>query len=337
MTVKDIAKACGVSANTVSRAMNDKPDVSPETKKKILKYVEKVGFIPNYQAKSLSSKQRFLIGFIYYRSQQPANLYLMNFIMDYAHTHGFGVICKSLDYIMEQPVDDIIKVIDSISIHNPQGIIIDADALSKRTDDILQILKKRKIPLVIINSTEKIKGCQVVIKDTGKASYLSTKYLLDKGYKNIVYVGWSKKGTGICNFAGYKQAYEEKKIKVKKELLLDTSEVSEPKDNRQRLDIIGGMVCEKFRTYGKIGVYCTTMQLAAQVEKMALKNGLQIPRDLCIVSLEDDPMNNALLVPLTCCVTDYKKIAEKAVQFTINQQNRTTGSYDAKWTINEEY
>ena len=53
MTIKDIAKKCGVGVSTVSRALNNHPDINPETKKMILKTVEESNFVPNNSARNL--------------------------------------------------------------------------------------------------------------------------------------------------------------------------------------------------------------------------------------------------------------------------------------------
>ena len=54
MTIKDIAKKCGVGVSTVSRALNNHPDINPETKKMILKTVEESNFVPNNSARNLN-------------------------------------------------------------------------------------------------------------------------------------------------------------------------------------------------------------------------------------------------------------------------------------------
>ena len=53
ITIKDIAKECGVGVSTVSRALNNHPDINPETRKKILEVIERTGFIPNNSARNL--------------------------------------------------------------------------------------------------------------------------------------------------------------------------------------------------------------------------------------------------------------------------------------------
>ncbi len=53
ITIKDIAKECGVGVSTVSRALNNHPDINPETRRKIMEVIERTGFIPNNSARNL--------------------------------------------------------------------------------------------------------------------------------------------------------------------------------------------------------------------------------------------------------------------------------------------
>lgn len=62
LTMKDIAKATGVSQPTISRILNGNPNVNTENKVKVLEYIEKVGYRPNLVAKSLKNNSSYLIG-----------------------------------------------------------------------------------------------------------------------------------------------------------------------------------------------------------------------------------------------------------------------------------
>ncbi|MCD6551515.1 LacI family DNA-binding transcriptional regulator, partial [Thermotoga sp.] len=71
VTIRDIAERAGVSINTVSRALNDKPDISEETKKKILKIAKELGYVKNATASSLRSKRTNIVGVIIADSANP--------------------------------------------------------------------------------------------------------------------------------------------------------------------------------------------------------------------------------------------------------------------------
>ena len=64
MTIKDIAKACGVGVSTVSRVLNNRPDVSDEVRRKVLAEVERQGYIPNNSARDLVKTQSDAIGVV---------------------------------------------------------------------------------------------------------------------------------------------------------------------------------------------------------------------------------------------------------------------------------
>ena len=71
ITIKEIAKLANVSQSTVSKALNDKPDVSAETKKRIIELAKQHDFIPNAFGKGLKSQTSENIGVIFCREMQP--------------------------------------------------------------------------------------------------------------------------------------------------------------------------------------------------------------------------------------------------------------------------
>jgi LacI family transcriptional regulator len=330
MTIKDIAKACGVSMNTVSRAINDRPDINAKTKEKILNYIKEVGFVPNYHAKGMSSDKRFLIGLIYNASFQTWNFKTIAAILEYAQKQGYGTVCQTVIESKDRRLDECRKLLDNLSIYNPEGLIVDASVIRGYESKLAELAQKRDTPLTLINADSKFKDCNSIIKNTEEASRLSTLHLLDKGCEAVLYVGWAQ-SSGEINFRGYLKALSERNISFDKSLIADTYDLDEKKS---KIDMIEKSVSNLKNKHKKIGVYGTTQLLAGIAQRGALKAGMQIPGEIEFLGLEEEEMNDALPYPAISCKSNVSEIARKAVDFTIN--TRRTGksqSYNGKWEI----
>jgi len=126
MTIYDIATKLKVSPNTVSRAINNKPDVSAKTRSRILEFIEETGYTPNYLAKSLSSKKRFLLGLLYHPTLQPWCLQTINYTIDEARQKNYGVVCNTADHGFDHNPETFLSVIDNMCSYNLHALMLDA-------------------------------------------------------------------------------------------------------------------------------------------------------------------------------------------------------------------
>jgi len=92
VTIKDIAKALGLSTSTVSRALRDSYEISPETKKMVMEYAEKINYHPNPIALSLKERKSRTIGVIVCEIANPFFSQVINGIESVAHDSGYNVI-----------------------------------------------------------------------------------------------------------------------------------------------------------------------------------------------------------------------------------------------------
>jgi len=119
VTIKDIAKALGLSTSTVSRALRDSYEISPETKKLVLEYAEKINYHPNPIALSLKERRSRSIGVIVCEIANSYFSQVINGIESIANTNGYNVIISqshessekelvNLQYLTSRSVDGLI-------------------------------------------------------------------------------------------------------------------------------------------------------------------------------------------------------------------------------------
>jgi LacI family transcriptional regulator, galactose operon repressor len=331
VTIKDIAHACGVSMNTVSRAINDKPDISEKTKIKIRKYADEVGFVPNSNARGMSSNKRFVIGFIFGLTLEPVALSQLVSIIQQAQTSGYGTICQTLVEGHEKSFDECRKLVENIIAHNPEGIVMDAQLVNGHKDKIIEFITKKGIPLVLINADPTVENCNAIIRDTGEAAKISTEFFINKDFDQFAYVGWAQ-GSGKHIKDGYMRALQKNNKKFNPECLIDTFDYS---NNETKVDYLREKINALLDNSGKFGVFCTSFWLAAVVEKIVLEKGLSVSQDdICIISLGHDPLNTVLHTPILCCKTNVEEIGLKSIEFIKEERNKgILNIYKQKWEI----
>lgn len=184
VTIKDVAKAAGVSPSTVSRVVKDHQGISSGTKKRIRKIMDDMGYTPNIAARNLVTNRSFTIGLVIKSAIHEAVLNPffteVNFgVSEACRKEGFSTLMTSAKDD-ENLLDEIKDMINSKQV---EGFIL---LYSKEDDPITKYLTKIEFPYVVIgkdisNSQDAI----YVDNDNVYASHMITDYLLDKGYKDI--------------------------------------------------------------------------------------------------------------------------------------------------------
>ncbi|GAB3015834.1 LacI family DNA-binding transcriptional regulator [Niabella terrae] len=182
-TIKDIAKALGLSTSTVSRALRDSYEISDATKKKIKDYAAKVNYRPNPVALSLKEKRTLSIGVLVTEIANPFFGQVINGIESIAYDKGYNVIITQSKETEERQ-DMILEYLASRSI---DGLIISVAAESKQFT-LLKQLHEKGLPIVFFDRIVEEINTHKVITDNYKGVYDATAHLLESGYRKIAMI-----------------------------------------------------------------------------------------------------------------------------------------------------
>lgn len=205
VTIKDIAKALGLSTSTVSRALRDSYEISPETKKKVLEYSEKINYRPNPIALSLKEKRSRSIGIIVCEIANSFFSQTINGIESIAYDMGYNVIIAQSHESYEREVLNV-QYLASRSI---DGLLV---SVSSETKDLehLRNLHDRGFPIVFFDRVVDEMETHKVIVDNFKGAYDATIHLIQCGYRHIAalagseYLSITRERVG-----GYRKALED--------------------------------------------------------------------------------------------------------------------------------
>jgi LacI family transcriptional regulator len=203
VTIKDIAQEAGVSPQTVSRAINDKGEISPQTQERILRIAKRMGYRPNSIARSLATRRTQNIGLVVPDVSNPFFASLARGIEDAAHQANYNVFLCNTDENVKRET----SAIHSLEAQRVDGLILCSSRLSE--PQLLQ-LAERYQPLVLINRQIDHPQTGSVCVDDDKGTEEAVRYLLQLGHRNIgLLAGPAASHSGKQRLRGYRQAMAE--------------------------------------------------------------------------------------------------------------------------------
>ena len=271
VTLKDVAKKAGVSPSTVSRVLNNKMKVMPETKQRIVNTVEEMGYRVNEIAKGLRTSRTRTLGLILPTISNAYYTELSRGVEEYASLHGYNVfLCNSRRDINIQR-----NYIDTLLSKKIDGLIVTTFELEQ--EDI-HLLLENKIA-VVFNGRTKSSGIDEVGIDHAEASYEMTKYLLGLGHERIALInGPFDSKRNQSRVKGFKKAHQDIGITVYEELI---------KYSDYSAENSFAIANELLKLKNRPTCIFTTDNMALGVLNAAFDNGLKVPSDLSVAGFDN--------------------------------------------------
>lgn len=203
-TIHDVAKAAGVAIKTVSRVLNDEPNVRPETRARVLAAAEQLQYLPSLSARSLAGRRSYLIGLIY---ENPSANYLIDL------QHGSMARCRKEKFRLfvhqcsghgEELIRDVNGLIDQTHV---DGLIV-SPPLSE-VSSLLAALDQRGLPFVRIAPSDIQHSSPYVDMDDEGAAREMTEHLISEGHRRIAFIiGHPNHIASSLRLRGYRAALE---------------------------------------------------------------------------------------------------------------------------------
>jgi DNA-binding LacI/PurR family transcriptional regulator len=278
-TIKDVAKHAGVSVSTVSLVINNSPVVKLGTRKKVLDIIKECGYKPNQNARSLVTKSTRVIGLIHMTDENTPSPYSFDSTIDtymnemiwsiesVAHRNNYSILLGWYNVLEPLNFPDLIDINKVDGIISVGGII---------TDEFITYLSKSGIPAVLVGArSPKVDYIDV---DGEKAIFLTTGYLINKGFKKIVFIN----GTEISQqcerkMTGFTRAVENRGIK--------TWVLSCLFNGQAAYNAFAGVW--ETNDEKPDAVVCATDFMAVGVIRYLNDHGLGCPEDVSVIGFED--------------------------------------------------
>lgn len=307
VTMKEIAKKLGVSVSTISRALQDSPELHPETKRKIVEMAKEMNYQPNLLAQSLRISRTKTLGVIVPEITSHFFASCISGIQDTANSRGYNVmICQSNESIEQEK-----KNIKALVASQVDALLI---SLSRETNhyEHLYELYDREIPFVLFDRVnEDIPVSKITFNDVGGA-YQVTHHLLDTGCRRIMYVSGpedlyiSKKRK-----EGYLKALAEFGLGEEADLIKYTDLTFE--GNVKAAQEIAAM------TPRPEAVFCMIDPVAVDVLTVWKGMGIRVPDDMSLAGFTNNPTSAVVEPPLTTVSQPGYEMGKLSVSHLLDQ------------------
>lgn len=303
VTIKDIARAAGVSHTTVSRALRDSEEISPETRARIRAIAESLGYRPNPVARALQGRRTQTIGVVVTRLSDPFHTEVVQGIERVAQAHGYGLL---LSLSHEDPEKER-AIVEMLAAKQVDGIIVAASRLGSR---YLPLLEALRIPIVLINSHQTGPYVYSVATDNVHGGYLATRYLIGLGHRAIAYIGSRRGGrSNQDRYRGYRQALREAGLNPRPEWVVKG-------DGR----VEGGEMAMRRLLEVRprpTAVFCYNDLTAIGALKAALRAGLRVPEELSIIGFDGLEEGTYVIPALTTVAQPRQQLGRLAAEMLL--------------------
>lgn len=307
-TIVDIAKACGVSVTTVSRILNDRPDVSEETRQRVLKYIEDEGFSPQQAWQQLrSGKSRFIALHFPQDFNPPSHEIITSAALGCDNAgYSLNIIANTLSD------NDLLGIFRS---GQADGMIL-MEILTH--DRRVELLRQNGFPFVMIGRCADNNGISYVDIDINRGVADAIQHLVDLGHRQIGFITLSpvvqEKEYGYTTWAlrGYENACQRHGLPV----LWRAADLR----NGDAESIVSNLLDE----HPEITAIVTPQQQGVHSVLMAIQaKGLQIPQDISVIGLFNETVSELINPPLTTISFPSHDMGYEAARLLISQLNGT--------------
>lgn len=303
-TIKDIAKSLGVNVGTISRALNDKPGVSPDLRKKIVRKAAELDYRPNGHARGLVTQRTETIGLL---SGVETHAFLSNpfyagiFAGIEAETreHNYALMFASATEESPMSLGQLPKFIVE---HRVDGLLI----VGAVEVNVINLLQSSRYPFVMVDYHLPDDGIDTIVTNNTRGTRVATEHLIQLGHRHIGFVGGFPldRGNYYERLLGYREALESAQIPFRQELVQGTSLVSGYECTMKILEIEPKVTAL---------VACNDANALAAVGALRTK-GLSVPKDMSVVGFDDIPASAEAWPPLTTMRVDKLSMGRKAAQ-----------------------
>ena len=305
VNIKDVANKANVSIATVSRVLNNKPDVKDETKQKVLHIVKELGYQPNNNARGLVLNKTFTLGLIIPDIQNPFFPEIARGVEDCARRQGYSIImCNTDNDKLEEK-----KAIQLMLSKQVDGLIV---LLSMENRNILQELISKKIPVVQIDRIIDTDEAVSITVDNIQSAYQATSYLIGLGHQKICHI------TGSLNTKNAMDRIEGYRIALKQHGLIVSNELILEGDYEKVIDYqkLNGILRSKDRP---TAIFAANDLMAIKLYKIIKETELMIPDDISIIGHDNINISSLVSPGLTTMNQPKYKMGKLASEFLIKE------------------
>ena len=307
-TIKQVARAAGVSTQTVSRVINDRPDVSPETRERIQQVIQELDYQPSALARSLIQKRSYTLGIVTAGLKFNGPSRTLNGIANKAEELGYALL---LEELLQFDTDEIKPLVQGLLARHVDGIVWAVPEVGDNRRWVGGILNDVPVPVVFLTMQPRA-GISIVEVDNYLGGVLATRHLLEQGCRAIGHISgpldwWEARQR--------KQAWQDTLQKAG--LPVGENACVEGNWSSSSGEAAFNQLLETYP--GMDAVFVGNDQMALTVLQVAHRRGLRVPQDLAVVGFDNMAESAYFWPALTTINHNLYELGCRAVQEAVEQ------------------
>lgn len=299
--LRDVARLSGVSVSTASRALNDRDDVSPQTKARVLAAAERLGYVPSSLAKGLWSGTTKTVGVVVTNITNSFYANVVAGVEDVMDAHGYNIVLNSTH---EDPEREM-RAIKLLLEQRVDGIIL---APVESEPAAVDFLNKNGVPYVIVGRKARNADTNHVVCDDLKIGRMAARYLLDAGHERVLFINSARNYSAELRAEGFRSVFREHGAAWDEDMIL-------PVFDPQQLPAIVNQVFDG--THLPSAVFCFCDDMAIDVMRVLRQRGLKIPQDVAVMGVDNLKVTELLDPPLTTIDTSKMQMGTSSAEILL--------------------
>jgi LacI family transcriptional regulator len=305
--MKRIAAELGVSITTVSKVLNNQPDIGSATRARVLRKVEQLGYRPNAVARSLSLRRTHTLGVVIPDLMHSFFVEIVAGMEPVMSARGYGLLlCSSGEDAGKERSE-----LEMLRARQVDGIVLASAHASGNTDVLEQIVRRGGALVLIDRDDHRSVKCHRVITDDEAVGRLATGHLADTGRRRIAHIGGPPVLHARRRESGYRAVLRERGI------------TAAPEWNVRA----GFMEADGYRAMQQLlangsridAVFAANDPAAIGAMKAIWESGRHVPDDIAVVGAGDVAHGDLLRVPLTTVSWSKEELGRRAAELLLDQ------------------
>lgn len=302
-TIRQVASAAGVSTQTVSRVMNQRPDVAAETRQRVLEVIDQLGYRPSEVARSLIQRRTYMIGVVTAGLKYTGPSRTISGITQAAEENGYAMMIKELPRFDVQNVEPILS--EFVSRH-VDGIVWAVPQVGENRAWVDRVPSLDGIPTVFLTMQPQ-SNLTVVSMDNYHGASLAVEHLIAQGYRHIGHISgpldwWEARQ----RMSAWKEVLQTHGLPAQDKHWVEGNWSSA--SGAQAIQTL-------FEQYPQMdAVFAANDQMALSVLQVARLRKISVPEDLGVVGFDNIPESAFLSPPLTTIQSNQDNVGQLAVE-----------------------
>jgi|SRR5690348_8551210 len=301
VTITDVARAVGTSKKTISRVLNNDPNVSDSMRQSVLAAIAELNYRPLTSARSLATNRSFMIGLLYDNRSPSYIMEVQAGVLEACEAQHYSMMVQPL---VSTAADFVERVEDILSRQRPDGLILTPPLTDH--PQLLDCLHRNGVPFASI-APRHPEGCIGVMLREREAAAAMVEHLVALGHRRIAHIlGDPEHGAGVWRLAGYRDGLEHAGLKEDPAYMV-----------QGRFSFESGVAAMRqllALPLRPTAVFAGDDDMAVGAIWAAAEAGVSIPRDISICGFDDTTIATQVWPPLTTVHQPVREMGRRATE-----------------------